>query len=87
MNSKLCSSRPLFVFHVARCDSEHLAGPKGHPGEDEGLLGCRLLHRREHPGQRAQKSHRGLGKTVPALTSNVVRLELGTPLAPERLAL
>lgn len=75
-----CEGAHLFVCRAARCDSEHLAGPKGQPGEDEGLLGCGLLPRSEHPGQRAQKSHRGLRETVPALTSNLVRLELQTQL-------
>lgn len=52
-----CKGAPLFVYCVARCDSEHPAGPKGQPGEDEGLLGCGLLPRSEYPGQRAQKSY------------------------------
>lgn len=65
-------------FGISRCDPEHPAWPKGQPGEDEGLLGCGLLPRSEHPDQRAQKSHRGLGKAVPALTSDMVGLELGT---------
>lgn len=81
-----CKGALLFVCRVARCDSEHPAGPKGQPGEDEGLLGCRLLPRREHPGQRAQKSHRGLGKTVQALTSNMVRLEPETQLISDESA-
>lgn len=55
-----------------RCDSEHFAGTEGKFGEDEGLLGRRLLPRSKHPLQRTQESHRLLWKTLQTEGSCVV---------------
>lgn len=56
----------------SRCDSEHFAGSKGQFGEDEGLLGRRLLPWSEHPRKRTQESHRCLRKALQAEGSQVV---------------
>lgn len=66
LNSQICLNEnkhvlmEIFAVCPFRRDSEHFAGTEGKFGEDEGLLGRRLLPRSKHPLQRTQESHRCL---------------------------
>lgn len=47
--TQTCKHLKISAMCRFRGDSEHFAGAEGQFGEDEGLLGCRLLPRGKHP--------------------------------------
>lgn len=73
--TQTCKHLEISAVCHFRGDSEHFAGAEGQFGEDEGLLGCRLLPRSKHPRERTQESHWCLWKTLPAESSRMVSTE------------